>query len=77
MADASLAPLLTEFLTAAVHLILYSRRVYPADAFEQRRLYDVRVYRWATPTARRTRLQCTHLPASDPPASRADRDTPS
>ena len=66
MADASLAPLLTEFLTAAVHLILYSRRVYPADAFEQRRLYDVRVYRWATPTARRTRLQCTHLPASEP-----------
>jgi hypothetical protein len=37
--------LLTDFLTAAVHLILKCRRVYPPEVFERRRFLDVLVYR--------------------------------
>jgi len=36
---------LTNFFSAAIHLILYTRRVYPVETFERRRLFDVAVYR--------------------------------
>jgi mitotic spindle assembly checkpoint protein MAD2B len=37
--------LLGDFLGAALHLILYTRRVYPPEIFERRRLFDVMVFR--------------------------------
>lgn len=36
---------LCPFLEAAIHLILYSRRVYPQEIFERRRHLDVSVFR--------------------------------
>jgi hypothetical protein len=36
-----------EFVKALVHLVLYTRRVYPQETFERRRLFDVVVYRCA------------------------------
>ena len=42
LSDAALS-VLCEFLTAAIHLILFARRVYPEDSFERRRLFNVPV----------------------------------
>eukprot|EP00967_Tisochrysis_lutea_P003746 scaffold4451_cov26-Tisochrysis_lutea.AAC.1 len=39
--------LLLEFLRVLVHLILYTRRVYPEETFERRRFLEVIVYRCA------------------------------
>lgn len=36
---------LVDFLTAAVHLILHERAIYPREVFERRRLFDVSLYR--------------------------------
>ena len=36
---------LVEFLRVAVHLVLYTRRVYPPEIFERRRYLDVAVFR--------------------------------
>ena len=44
-APTSLPQLVTEFLSSAIHLILFSRRLYPEETFERRRLFDVQVYR--------------------------------
>ena len=35
---------LDSFFTAAINLILHGRRIYPADAFEKRRVFDVPVH---------------------------------
>jgi len=37
-----------ECVSALVHLVLYTRRVYPEETFERRRLFDVVVYRCAS-----------------------------
>ena len=42
---ASAEDVLCEFFAAAAHLILHARRVYPAELFERRRLFDVVVFR--------------------------------
>ena len=36
---------LSTFLEAAVHLVLYARKVYPQEVFQRRRLLDVTVFR--------------------------------
>ena len=37
--------LLSDFVGAALHLILYARKVYPQEIFERRRFLDVTVFR--------------------------------
>ena len=44
-ASSPLHDALCDFLSAAIHLILYARRVYPRDIFERRRHLDVTVFR--------------------------------
>ena len=37
------ANILCEFLEVAIHLILYTREIYPAEIFEKRKKYNVPV----------------------------------
>ena len=43
--DPSASALLEEFLSVAIHLILYTRQVYAPEIFERRRFLDVTVFR--------------------------------
>ena len=42
--DGRLQDTLTEFLQASIHQILYTRGVYPREAFERTKLFDISVY---------------------------------
>jgi len=44
---------LLSFLEAAIHCVLHSRRVYPPQLFELRKLYGVQVYMARAPALRR------------------------
>ncbi len=45
MLEPAALDLLTDFLRASIHLILHTRRVYPSEIFERRRIFDITTWR--------------------------------